>query len=98
MNTDNIIRTVSEVLDCSIEEIRSGCRRRNVVAARRIIANLVPGTLCEIGRVVHRDHSSVHYYKRGFKDNLLYDKFLRDAMGEIMKRAETLRAASLRGD
>jgi chromosomal replication initiation ATPase DnaA len=86
MNTDNIIRIVSEVLGCSVEEIGSSCRRRNVVAARKIIANLVPGTLCEIGCVVHRDYSSAHYYKRNFEYDLLYDKFLRDAFNEIKNR------------
>jgi chromosomal replication initiation ATPase DnaA len=89
MNADKIIGAVAEAFGCTAEEIRSPLRRRDLVAARKVIAYLLPYPLCRVGRLVGRDHSTVHYYRRSFEDGLRYDGFLReryDAVSQMLLR------------
>jgi chromosomal replication initiation ATPase DnaA len=86
MDADKIIGAVAEACGCTAEEIGSPLRRRDLVAARKIIAYLLPYPQRRVGRLVGRDHSTVHYYRRSFEDGLRYDGFLRERYDEVMER------------
>ena len=92
----NIIRTVSEILEITIEDIQSRNRAREIVEARQICMYLIRTTctklsLHSIGKIVGgRDHATVIHSCKAVTNLLSYDKAFIDKFNEIMKRMKTV--------
>ena len=87
MNTNEVMKAVSEVCGCTVDELRSRCRRQHLVAARKIVAVVLRGyTLHHVGRMICRHHATVLFYRRTFDDNVKYDRYLRERYEEVKNR------------
>ena len=85
MNTNEVIKTVSEVLGCTAGEIRSSLRWRHLVAARKIIAVLLHDyPPRQAGMIINRNRATVHFYRRTFRDNLEYDRYLKEMYEAVL--------------
>jgi chromosomal replication initiation ATPase DnaA len=87
METDEIIKAVSEVCGCSLDEIRSKSREYHLVAARKIITYLCPQcTSRRLGELINRGYTVVLYYRRNLEGDVKYDRRLRGLFDEVLGR------------
>jgi chromosomal replication initiation ATPase DnaA len=86
---EKAIEAACAVCGCTEAEIRSASRKRHLVIARKIVARLLAGYTIEFtGRLINRDHSCVHYYRRMFDSDLAGDRLFRDKLAEAEKQFE----------
>ncbi len=77
---DMVINQIVKRKDITLEQLKSKCRKRNLVEARYLYAYIMKRkskyTLEHIGRIINRDHSIIIYYCNSFEQISKYDKKL----------------------
>ena len=64
-----------------VPDIIKPCRLRPNVDSRKVYARILKDrgwNLCQIGRSLHRDHSTIHHYLKDFEWLLIHDPKVRD--------------------
>ena len=68
-----LIFYVCEYKDVSVDDLLSSSRKASIVRARYLVAYVLlyaGHTMEDIGKMMNRDRSSIHYYKRVLTDDL----------------------------
>lgn len=79
---DKIIQTVCKIWNVSLDDVCSRSRKRELVFARMTIANFLreymPLSTTKIGMLMCRDHCSVIYYLKTYKDEFRFNEVFRN--------------------
>ena len=82
-----------------VQDLIKPCRLRPNVDSRRVYSKILKDrgwNLCQIGRSLHRDHSTIHHYLKDFEWLLTHDAKVRDQYWTIKEQLDrSLRTDSL---
>lgn len=84
---DEMLKTIALIVECSTDEIKSKSRKTDLVYCRIIFAKLMHGklSLAEIGKMINRDHSSIVYYIKTFKNEIKHNKKFKRYFDEVLR-------------
>lgn len=90
---NTIIDSVSEILNVTVESIKSQSRKRDIVEARQICIGLVLEhdkliSLSKLGQILGgRDHSTMIYSRQTYNDLYQTNKIFKEKVNSIKKQA-----------
>jgi len=94
VNTDMVLKIISEERSISIEELTSRSRIREVVECRQLFSHILRERFgypySKIGRLLGRNHATILYGNKVHESNYQYDKDYRSLCDRVMKRVNKL--------
>lgn len=88
ISASHLVDLAADALDVEAESLRADIRRAELVRARRAVAIVLDErgfSYGEIGRALHKDHSTIYYYLTTAADSLLD--------GDVLRAAQVARIA-----
>lgn len=92
---DRIVKEICAVLGCTVEELKSPCRKAEISACRMIACHHLRNfglTVVEIGEVMNRTHGCVCRLMHKYEDNYKYNMYFkmkcertREAIGKLLQ-------------
>lgn len=95
MTVTDIINIVCEVTGVSKEQLTGASRKRNIIMARELAVHyLILNTnksLCGVGMVINRNHSSVFHLHKVYMLDMRHDKQLKTLSRQVAERLSKLK-------
>lgn len=94
VNTDMVLKIISEERSISIEELTSRSRLRDIVEGRQLFSYILRERFgypyAKIGHLLRRNHATILYGNKVHQSNYQYDKNYRSLCDRVLKRVNKL--------
>jgi chromosomal replication initiation ATPase DnaA len=90
VNTDEILKIISEEQQITVDSIKSRLRHREVVGGRQLFCYILREKFgfpySKIGRLIERNHATIIHSNKSHKDNYQFDREYRDMCDKVFYR------------